>query len=63
MILTIIVLVLAKGSQSSSASQSQTNSSLKGTNGQMPSVPLKDLANITVGDERDSISKQMVKTQ
>ena len=29
----------------------------------MPSVPLKDLANITVGDERDSISKQMVKTQ
>ena len=23
----------------------------------MPSVPLKDLANITVGDERDSISK------
>ena len=52
-----------EGSQSSSASQSQTNSSLKGTNGQMPSVPLKDLANITVGDERDSISKQMVKTQ
>lgn len=46
-----------EGSQSSSASQSQTNSSLKGTNGQMPSVPLKDLANITVGDERDSISK------
>ena len=30
-----------EGSQSSSASQSQTNSSLKGTNGQMPSVPLK----------------------
>ena len=26
-------------------------------------APLKDLANITVGDERDSISKQMVKTQ
>ncbi|MDU6506393.1 MAG: efflux RND transporter permease subunit, partial [Staphylococcus sp.] len=46
-----------EGSQSSSASQSQTNSSLKGTNGQMPSVPLKDLANITVGDERDSISE------
>ena len=46
-----------EGSQSSSASQSQTNSSLKGTNGQMPSVPLKDLANIIVDDERDSISK------
>lgn len=44
-------------SQSSSSSQSQANSSLKETNGQMPSVPLKDLAKITVGDERDSISK------
>ena len=50
-------------SQSSSSSQSRANSSLKETNGQMPSVPLKDLAKITVGDERDSISKQMVKMQ
>lgn len=29
--------------------------------GQMPSVPLKDLADISVGDERTSISRQMEK--
>ena len=44
-------------STSSSGQKSQNSSMSMGANGEMPSVPLKDLAKVTVGDERSSISK------
>ncbi|MDM7882365.1 efflux RND transporter permease subunit [Staphylococcus borealis] len=44
-------------SASSSSAQSQMNNQSQASSGEMPSVPLSDLANITVGDERESISK------
>ncbi|MCI2933638.1 efflux RND transporter permease subunit [Staphylococcus haemolyticus] len=42
---------------SSSSSQSQMTNQSQASSGEMPSVPLSDLATITVGDERESISK------
>ena len=42
---------------SSSSSQSQMSNQSQASNGEMPSVPLSELATITVGDERESISK------
>lgn len=44
-------------STSSSGQKSQNSSMSMGANGEMPSVPLKELAKVNVGDERLSISK------
>lgn len=41
----------------SSSSQSQSKPASQASSGEMPSVPLSDLAKVSVGDERESISK------
>ena len=51
------------GDNASSSAQSQMSNQSQASNGEMPSVPLSELATITVGDERESISRRTEKMQ